>query len=163
MLGGDSARRLSRSRLRGTPPSIDADRRRRRQKQWNQLCQLIVDAGYPLGKEMWLSYDFADVLLGRAGPVEFRDLDSRDVPDDIIDAARLAFESLKRQRRNPLTLKSLARLAIRRSIMENPCLRCRLDVYGKTVPEGLVEDLNLFPKLRDFVTFNGLFKKCNTI
>ena len=133
------------------PQESDTDRRLR-QKQTAQLCQLIVDSGYPLGTEKWLDYDFADVLLGKEGPVEFRSINLSDVPDDMIDAARLAFESLKRQRRNPLPLKSITRLAIRRSVMENPCLRCRFDASGKTSLEDLMASLPLPPKLRDFVT-----------
>ena len=123
--------------------------RRHRQKQFGQLCQLIMDSGYPLGTEKWLSYDFDDVLLGPAGPVEFRDIVLEDVPDDVIDAAGVSFESLKSQR--PLRLKSLARLAIRRSVMDNPCLCRRFDAFGKTSLEGLVELLPLPPELREFV------------
>merc|ERR1719383_985868 len=124
--------------------------RRPRQKQFAELCQLIVDSGYPLAAEKWLSFDFSDVLLENERPAEFRYFDPKKVPDDMIDAARLLFESLKRQRRNPLPLKSLTRLAIRRSVMKNPCLRCRLDASGKTSLEGLMESLPLPPKLRNF-------------
>jgi len=125
---------------------------RQKQKQYDELCQLIVDSGYPLATEKWLNYDFADVLRGNEGPIEFRGLIPTDVPDHMIDAAGLAFESLKRQQRNPMTLKSLARLAIRHSVMENPCLGCKLDASGITSVEGLMQTLPLPPKLRDFVT-----------
>jgi len=125
------------------------------QEPCHRLCQMIVNSGYPLGEEKWLNYDFPDVLLGPAGPIEFRDVDSENVPDHYLDPARLAFESLQRQRRRPLMLKSLARLAIRRSVMENPCLGCRFDASGETSLEGLMESLPLPPKLRDFVTFLG--------
>ena len=150
VLHGHSLRFLVMDRFRGGQEN-DTDPRLR-QKQTAQLCQLIVDSGYPLGTEKWLDYDFADVLLGKEGPVEFRSVNLSDVPDDMIDAARLLFESLKRQRRNPLPLKSLTRFAIRHSVMKNPCLRCRLDASGKTSLEGLMESLPLPPKLRNFVT-----------
>ena len=116
------------------------------------MCQLIIESGYPLGKEKWLNYDFADVLLGNEGPVEFRGFIPWLHPDYMIDAARLAFESLKRQQRNPMTLKGLARLVIRHSVMENPCLGCKLDASGIASVEGLMQTLPLPPKLRDFVT-----------
>ena len=151
MLQGESPRSSFFYRSMGIPLESDADRRLL-QKELAQLCQLIVDSGYSLGTEKWLSYDFADILVGNQGLVEFRDIDLKDVPDDFIDAAQLSFESLKCQRRNPLPLKSLARLAIRRSVMKNPCLRCRLDASGKTSLEGLMESLPLPPKLRNFVT-----------
>ena len=123
------------------------------QEQCDRLCQMIVNSGYPLGEEKWLNYDFPDVLLGPAGPIEFRDVTGENVPDHELDTARSAFESLRRQRRSPLRLKSLARLAIRRSVMENPCLGCRYDATGKTSLEGLMESLGLPSKLRFFVTF----------
>ena len=153
MFYGECPRRVLHCKRVEVPLSIDC--RRLRHKQFGQLCQLIVDSGYPLGKEKWLSYDFADVLLGPArgqGPIEFRDIVVKHIPDDFINDARLLFESLKRQSCNPLTLKSLTRLAIRRAVMENPCLGCRLDAFGKTSPEDLVELLGLPPSLCNFVT-----------
>jgi len=123
-----------------------------RQAQYDQLCQLIVDSGHHLGTERWLNYDFSDVLRGPEGPIEFRDVTSENIPNHRLDAARSVFETLKRQRSSPLTLKSLTRLAIRRSVMKNPCLGCKLDAFGKTSLEGLTESLSLPPKLRHFVT-----------
>ena len=123
-----------------------------RPAQYDQLCQLIVDSGHHLGTETWLNYDFPDVLLGPEGPIEFRDVIYEDISDHRLNAARLAFESLKRQRRCPLTLKSLTRLTIGQAVMENPCLGCKLDAFGKTSVEGLLELLHLPPKLRNFVS-----------
>ena len=127
--------------------------RHHRQKQFDQLRQMIVDSGYPLGREKWLNNDFDEVLHGLKRSVEFRDIVWEDVPQDLIDVAKLSFESLKLQRRHPLPLKNLARLVIRRSVMENPCLRCRLDALEKPSLEGLMELLNLPPQLRNFVTY----------
>ena len=123
---------------------------RLRQEQYEQLCQMFVDSGYPLGKEEWLNNDFDEVLLRLEKEVEFIDIMAF-VPQELIDVARLSFESLKRQRLLPL--KSLARLAIRRSVMENPCLRCRLDALEKPSLEGLMKSLNLPPQLHNFVTY----------
>ena len=125
-----------------------------RQEQCHQLCQLIVDSGYPLGGEKWLNNNFDVEFLLET--VVLRSFVGESPSDNWIDAARLLFESLKEQRRRPLSLKSLARLAIRRSVMENPCLRCKLDAFEKTSLEGLMGSLNLPPKLRSFVTYLDL-------
>ena len=117
---------------------------------------MIVDSGYPLNSEMWLDNDFQDILLGPEGPVEFRDVAWDKVPGELIDAARTLFKSLKRQRRCPSTLKTLTRLAIRRSVMRSPCLRCKLDAWENPANpslEDLMGSLNLPSKLRDFVAY----------
>jgi len=127
-----------------------------RQEMYGRLCDVLVDSGYPLQDETWLDAEFDDLLLGPDGPVEFRDVLWQSISTEMIDAARLTYESLRLKRRSPLSLKPLARLAIRKAIMENGrCASCRAEMLQQK--DGgfgaLTKMLGLPSQLRDYVMF----------
>merc|ERR1712168_1058800 len=109
------------------------DKRKRevRNEKYRRLCVAIADSGYPLKEEAWLAHSFDDLRLGPNGPIEFRDVVWEKIPEKFLNSARETFDSLRAMRTNPLSLKSLTRLSIRRSLMGgSPCVVCRADRAG---------------------------------
>ena len=123
--------------------------KRKRHWTFQRLCIAIAESGYPLEDEDWLGHTFDDLLLGAEGPTEFRDVDWESVPKDVVKGARATFDQLREMRTSPMTLKSLARLAIRRSLMlGSPCVVCRAERAGCESGKGKA--------LRELIKLTGI-------
>ena len=123
----------------------------------HRLRKTLPDWGYPSNNEAWLDSKFEDIQLGSAGPIEFRDVEWANLPQEVVKAAQETYNWLRRRRMRPMSLKSAARLAIRSCVIKKG-QRSNLDSDFKKCG-SLLELLNLIglpKKLHDYLAFSNI-------
>ena len=102
-------------------------------------------------------------MLGPLGPIEFRDVVWANISPEVVESARATFDQLRKMQIDPLSLKSLARLAIRRSLLQgSPCVVCRAKQAGCESRKGkafgeLIKLIEIPEILRKYVLFDDWY------